>query len=70
MKKMQSILLVVLIIGPYSFPICNSCSRKHFSEKQAEQWWSENQARVYEQYHVQMVDKSSAGIGDVDASRF
>ncbi|RWR74654.1 FYVE zinc finger [Cinnamomum micranthum f. kanehirae] len=43
-------------------------SRKHFSEKQAEQWWSENQARVYEQYNVQMVDKSSAGNGDVDAS--
>ncbi|CAN4117973.1 unnamed protein product [Withania somnifera] len=36
-------------------------SRKRFSEKQAEQWWAENRARVYEQYNVQMGDKSSLG---------
>eukprot|EP00268_Persea_americana_P027391 TRINITY_DN2677_c0_g1_i5.p1 TRINITY_DN2677_c0_g1~~TRINITY_DN2677_c0_g1_i5.p1 ORF type:complete len:1105 (+),score=226.77 TRINITY_DN2677_c0_g1_i5:439-3753(+) len=34
-------------------------SRKRFSEKQAQQWWAKNQARVYEQYNVCMVDKSS-----------
>ncbi|KAG5577606.1 hypothetical protein H5410_057740 [Solanum commersonii] len=36
-------------------------SRKRFSEKQAEQWWAENRARVYEQYNVRMGDKSSIG---------
>ncbi|KAL0926186.1 hypothetical protein M5K25_002395 [Dendrobium thyrsiflorum] len=34
-------------------------SRKRFSEKQAEQWWAGNRARVYEQYNVRMVDRSS-----------
>lgn len=34
-------------------------SRKRFSEKQAEQWWAENRARVYEQYNVRTIDKSS-----------
>ncbi|PKA55404.1 Ultraviolet-B receptor UVR8 [Apostasia shenzhenica] len=34
-------------------------SRKRFTEKQAEQWWAENRSRVYEQYHVRMVDRSS-----------
>ncbi|OVA01155.1 FYVE zinc finger [Macleaya cordata] len=38
-------------------------SRRRFSEKQAEQWWAENRARVYEQYNVRMVDKSSIGVG-------
>ncbi|KAL0370318.1 UNVERIFIED_CONTAM: PH, RCC1 and FYVE domains-containing protein 1 [Sesamum angustifolium] len=41
-------------------------SRKRFSEKQAEQWWAENRARVYEQYNVRMVDKSSVGVGSED----
>ncbi|XP_050367743.1 PH, RCC1 and FYVE domains-containing protein 1-like [Argentina anserina] len=41
-------------------------SRKRFSEKQAEQWWAENRARVYEQYNVRMGDKSSVGVGSVD----
>ncbi|CAI0541386.1 unnamed protein product, partial [Linum tenue] len=40
-------------------------SRKRFSEKQAEQWWAENRARVYEQYNVRMVDKSSIGGEDL-----
>ncbi|XP_056846776.1 PH, RCC1 and FYVE domains-containing protein 1 isoform X2 [Raphanus sativus] len=34
-------------------------SRKRFSEKQAEQWWADNRGRVYEQYNVRMVDKTS-----------
>lgn len=38
-------------------------SRKKFSEKQAEQWWAANRARVYQQYNVSMVDKSSISIG-------
>ena len=42
------------------------CSRKRFSEKQAEQWWAENRARVYEQYNACMADKSSVGVGSVD----
>lgn len=42
------------------------CSRKRFSEKQAEQWWAENRARVYEQYNVRMIDKSSVGVGSED----
>ncbi|XP_057550889.1 PH, RCC1 and FYVE domains-containing protein 1-like [Amaranthus tricolor] len=37
-------------------------SRKRFSEKQAEQWWSENRARVYEHYNVRSTDKSSVGV--------
>ncbi|KAK4408306.1 PH, RCC1 and FYVE domains-containing protein 1 [Sesamum angolense] len=41
-------------------------SRKRFSEKQAEQWWAENRARVYEQYNVRMVDKSSVSVGSED----
>ncbi|KAL8545085.1 hypothetical protein ACS0TY_005327 [Phlomoides rotata] len=41
-------------------------SRKRFSEKQAEQWWAENRARVYEQYNVRMVDKSSIGVASED----
>ncbi|KAH6814315.1 Regulator of chromosome condensation family with FYVE zinc finger domain-containing protein [Perilla frutescens var. frutescens] len=41
-------------------------SRKRFSEKQAEQWWAENRARVYEQYNVRMVDKSSVGVASED----
>ncbi|KAI8526045.1 hypothetical protein RHMOL_Rhmol13G0278100 [Rhododendron molle] len=40
-------------------------SRKRFSEKQAEQWWAENRARVYERYNVRMVDKSSMGSEDL-----
>ncbi|KAJ0101485.1 hypothetical protein Patl1_05380 [Pistacia atlantica] len=38
-------------------------SRKRFSEKQAEQWWAANRARVYQQYNVSMVDKSNVSIG-------
>ncbi|CAN1250515.1 PH, RCC1 and FYVE domains-containing protein 1 [Linum perenne] len=41
-------------------------SRKRFTEKQAEQWWAENRARVYEQYNVKMVDKSSVSVGGED----
>nr|XP_043631740.1 PH, RCC1 and FYVE domains-containing protein 1-like [Erigeron canadensis] len=44
-------------------------SRKRFSEKQAEQWWAENRTRVYEQYNVRMLDKSSVGIGNEDLAR-
>ncbi|OAY82052.1 Ultraviolet-B receptor UVR8 [Ananas comosus] len=43
-------------------------SRKRFSEKQAEQWWAENRARVYEQYNVRLVDKSTASIANDDES--
>jgi hypothetical protein len=42
------------------------CSRKRFSEKQAEHWWAENRIRVYEKYNVRMIDKSTIGIGSVD----
>ncbi|KAE8691656.1 hypothetical protein F3Y22_tig00110885pilonHSYRG00023 [Hibiscus syriacus] len=38
-------------------------SKKRFSEKRAEQWWAENRARVYKQYNVRMIDKSSVGVG-------
>lgn len=38
-------------------------SRKRFSEKQAEQWWAANRARVYQQYNVPMLEKPSLGIG-------
>lgn len=32
-------------------------SRKRFSEKEAEQWWAANRARIYQQYNVPMADK-------------
>jgi len=32
-------------------------SRRRFSERQAENWWSENRARVFEQYNVRGFDK-------------
>ncbi|XP_065622586.1 protein Brevis radix-like 2 [Quercus suber] len=38
-------------------------SRKRFSEKEAEQWWALNRARVYQQYNIPMVDKASVGMG-------
>ncbi|KAH9620066.1 hypothetical protein KSS87_009685 [Heliosperma pusillum] len=38
-------------------------SRKRFSEKEAEQWWSTNRDRVYQQYDVPMIDKASTGMG-------
>eukprot|EP00252_Welwitschia_mirabilis_P008654 TRINITY_DN20650_c0_g1_i1.p1 TRINITY_DN20650_c0_g1~~TRINITY_DN20650_c0_g1_i1.p1 ORF type:complete len:1115 (+),score=250.60 TRINITY_DN20650_c0_g1_i1:356-3700(+) len=36
-------------------------SRKKFSEKEAEKWWTENRARVYEQYNVRMVQRTNMG---------
>ncbi|CAL9775133.1 unnamed protein product [Musa acuminata subsp. burmannicoides] len=39
-------------------------SRKRFSEKQAEQWWAENRARVYEQYSVRTVNRSTPSVGN------
>ncbi|KAJ6414457.1 hypothetical protein OIU84_003453 [Salix udensis] len=38
-------------------------SRKRFSEKQAEQWWAANRARVYQQYNVPMGDRSIVSVG-------
>ncbi|KAJ3676247.1 hypothetical protein LUZ60_003659 [Juncus effusus] len=43
-------------------------SRKRFSEKQAEQWWQENRARVYEQYNVRVADKSTSSVSNDLAS--
>lgn len=36
-------------------------SRKRFTEKQAEQWWAANRARVYQRYNVPLADKSVLG---------
>ncbi|XP_023758211.1 PH, RCC1 and FYVE domains-containing protein 1 [Lactuca sativa] len=44
-------------------------SRKRFSEKQAEQWWAENRARVYQQYNVRLADKSSVGVASDDLAQ-
>ncbi|KAH6756631.1 hypothetical protein C2S51_038900 [Perilla frutescens var. frutescens] len=41
-------------------------SRKRFSEKQAEEWWAENRARVYDRYNVRVLEKSSVGVGSED----
>ena len=54
---------MILILTTITFL---ECSRKRFSEKQAEQWWAENRARVYERYNVRMVDKSSVAVGSED----
>lgn len=50
----------------FNFNTCE-CSRKRFSEKQAEQWWAANRARVYEQYNVR-IDKSALGVGSEDVA--
>ncbi|KAI5078192.1 hypothetical protein GOP47_0008016 [Adiantum capillus-veneris] len=34
-------------------------SRRRFTEKQAELWWTENRARVFEKYNVKSMDKST-----------
>lgn len=43
------------------------CSRKRFSEREAEQWWAENRVRVHEQYNVRggidRVSNSNAASG-------
>ncbi|KAL9370072.1 hypothetical protein Peur_041271 [Populus x canadensis] len=38
-------------------------SRKRFSEKQAEQWWASNRARLYQQYNVPMGERSLVSVG-------
>ncbi|KAL8160988.1 hypothetical protein V2J09_012477 [Rumex salicifolius] len=38
-------------------------SRKRFSEKEAERWWAANRARIYQQYNVPLLEKSSVGVG-------
>ena len=56
-------MLMLLLICSQTFNVFPVyCSRKRFSEKQAEQWWSENRARVYEHYNVRSTDKSSVGV--------
>lgn len=53
------------------FNLCiGGCSRKRFSEKQAEQWWAENRARVYELYNVRLIDKSSIGVGSEELAHW
>lgn len=37
-------------------------SRKRFSERQAEQWWTENRLRVYEKYDVQGIARATTGV--------
>lgn len=34
-------------------------SRRRFTEKQAELWWAENRARIFEKYNVKSMDKST-----------
>ncbi|XP_043706595.1 PH, RCC1 and FYVE domains-containing protein 1-like isoform X2 [Telopea speciosissima] len=36
-------------------------SRKRFSEKQAEKWWTENKAKVYQRHNIRSKGKSRAG---------
>lgn len=36
-------------------------SRKKFSEREAEHWWAENRARVYEKYNVRIVQRTTIG---------
>eukprot|EP01018_Ginkgo_biloba_P012838 Gb_13554 [translate_table: standard] len=36
-------------------------SRKRFTERQAEIWWSENRVRVFEQYNVRGIDRAVTG---------
>ncbi|GAB2277068.1 hypothetical protein Dimus_011776 [Dionaea muscipula] len=43
-------------------------SRKRFSEKQAEQWWTENRLKVHEQYNIRAADKSRVGVENEDSA--
>jgi hypothetical protein len=36
-----------------------ACSRKRFTEVEAEQWWAENRVRVYERYNVKITTNST-----------
>ncbi|ERM94419.1 hypothetical protein AMTR_s00010p00256680 [Amborella trichopoda] len=36
-------------------------SRKRFSEREAEKWWAENRARVYEKYRIRSVERPDMG---------
>ncbi|GAB4831743.1 hypothetical protein Ancab_005755 [Ancistrocladus abbreviatus] len=38
-------------------------SRRRFSEEEAAQWWAANKDRIYQQYNVPMLDKSTVGLG-------
>lgn len=40
---------------------CLVYSRKHFSEKEAEIWWEENQRRVYSKYNIKSFVTPSTG---------
>lgn len=54
----------------FTWPIHVWRSRKRFTEKQAEHWWAENRARVYERYNVRVMDKSSIGIGSEELTHW
>ena len=58
-------IIAVCLLEILCYCILNSfyCSRKRFSEKQAEQWWAANRARVYQQYNVPMGDRSIVSVG-------
>jgi len=41
--------------------VCNVCnSKRRFAEQQAEEWWKENQERVFKKYSHRMPSTSSA----------
>lgn len=37
------------------------CSRKHFREQEAEKWWAENRARLYDKYDIHGEEDSITG---------
>lgn len=40
---------------------CFLCSRKRFSEQQAEKWWVENRSRIQEKYTILSGENSASG---------
>ena len=38
------------------------CSRKKFSEREAERWWDENQLLVYQKFEIEEYTSSNQGM--------
>uniref|UniRef100_A0A2N9HCS3 FYVE-type domain-containing protein n=1 Tax=Fagus sylvatica TaxID=28930 RepID=A0A2N9HCS3_FAGSY len=68
-KDLKRVRFSSFMLGPdlisqnFSFIIAGKIFGNGFSEKEAEQWWALNRARVYQQYNIPMVDKASVGMG-------
>ena len=70
------LLELVVITNPAHKLLWFFCSKRRFTEKQAEVWWAENRARVFEKYNVKRLlyfvhggkecTRNSGNLEDVD----